>query len=62
VGHFPAAELEHDLDLHVFAEEINGVGQLDAEVMRVNLGAELDFLDLVCVLMLADSLSFLDCS
>lgn len=49
MGHFTSAEAEAGLDLHVFAEESNGVVDLDAEVMGVDTRAELDFLDLVLV-------------
>ena len=59
VGHFAAAEFQDHLDLHVLAQEIDGVAQLDAEIMRVNLRAELDFLDLVGVLVLAGFLVLL---
>ena len=51
VGHFAAAEFQGDLDLHVFAEEIHGMLDFDAEIVRVNFRAELDFLDLVGVLV-----------
>ena len=59
VGHFAAAELEHNLDLHVFAQKIDRVAQFDAEVVWINFGAELDFLDLVGVLVLAGFLVLL---
>ena len=51
VGHLAAAELEHDLHLHFFAEEIDGMGQLHAEIVQLDFRAELDFLHLVGVLM-----------
>ena len=43
VRHLPAAEAQGDLHLHVFAEKIHRVLQLDAEIMRVNVGAESGF-------------------
>jgi hypothetical protein len=45
VRHFPAAEFERDFDFHVFAEESDGMHDFDAEVMGINPGAKLDFLD-----------------
>jgi hypothetical protein len=45
VGHFAATEFEGDFDFHVFAQEINGMHELDAQVMGINARAELDFLD-----------------
>ena len=51
VGHFPAAEPERDLYLHFLTQEIDGAARLDAEIVRVNGRAELDFLDLVGVLV-----------
>ena len=59
VRHFAAAKLERDLHLHVFAQKIDGVLQLDAEVVRVNARAQLHFLDGGGVLVLLDSFSFL---
>jgi hypothetical protein len=51
VGHFAAAETERDFDFHVLAKEINGVGELYAKVMRIDVGAELDFLYAIGVLV-----------
>ena len=45
VRHFPAAEFEHDLHLHVLAQKIDRVLDFDAEVVRVNARTQLDFLD-----------------
>ena len=53
VRHFAALELERDLDLHVFAQKIDRVLKLDAEIMRVDARAQLDFLHRRSVLMLA---------
>jgi hypothetical protein len=39
VRHFAAAEFERDLHLHVLAEKIHRVRDLDAEVVRVNARA-----------------------
>jgi len=39
VRHFPSAKFQRDLDLHVLAEKINRVGELDAEIVRVNARA-----------------------
>ena len=50
--HFPAAELERDLDLHVLAEEADGVLEFYAQVMRINLRAELHLFDPVGMLVL----------
>ena len=52
VRHFAAAKFQRDLHLHVFAQKIDGVHQLDAEVVRVNARAQLHFLDDGGVLML----------
>src|SRR5450756_1466593 len=52
VRHFPAAEYKRDLHLHVFAKKINGVLELDAQIMRVDARAELHFLDGRSVLVL----------
>jgi len=53
VGHFSSAETESHLDLHVLAKKINCVLQFDPEIVGINVGAKLDFLDLVGVLMFA---------
>lgn len=45
VRHFAAAKFQGDLHLHVFAQKINCVRQLDAEVVRINARAQLHFLD-----------------
>jgi len=52
VGHFASAEFEGDFHLHILAEEINGVLDFDAEIVWIDLGAELDFFNLVGVLVL----------
>ena len=51
VGHLPATEPKRDLDLHFITQEIDGVTRLHAEIVGVDRRAELDFLDLVGVLM-----------
>lgn len=53
MGHFPAAKTQGHLDLHFFAKEVDGVTQLDAKVMRIDLRAELNLLHLVRMLVLA---------
>ena len=45
VRHFAAAKFQRDLHLHVLAQKIDRVRQLDAQVVRVNARAQLDFLD-----------------
>jgi len=52
VRHFAAAKFQGDLHLHIFAEEFDGVMHFDAEIMRINAGAELDFFDFRGVLAL----------
>jgi hypothetical protein len=52
VRHFAPAKLEHNLHLHLFAEEIDRVARLDPQIMRVDFRAELDFLYLIGVLVL----------
>jgi hypothetical protein len=52
VGHFASAEFEGDFHLHILAEKVNGVLNFDAEIVRIYLGAELNFFDLIGVLML----------
>jgi hypothetical protein len=51
MSHLAAPEAERDFDLHFFAEEIDGMTELHAHVVRINFCAELDFLNLVGVLM-----------
>ena len=51
VGHFPPAEPERDLHLHFFAQEIDGMAQLDAEVVWINRRTELNFFYLSGVLV-----------
>ena len=51
VGHFAAAEFERDLDLHVFAQEIDPARHFYAKIVGVDGGTKLDFLDAVGVLM-----------
>jgi len=53
VRHLTSPEAEGDLHLHFLAEEVDGVTELHAKVMRIDLRAELDFFDLVRMLMLA---------
>jgi hypothetical protein len=45
VRHFPAAEFERDLHLHVLAQKTSRMLDLDAEIVRINAGTQLDFLD-----------------
>ena len=52
VGHFTTTETERHLYLHLFAEEVDGMLQLNAKVMRVDVGAKLDLLNLIRVLVL----------
>ncbi len=51
MGHFASAEFEGDFHLHILAEKVNGVLDFDAEIVRIDLGAELNLFDLVGVLM-----------
>ena len=51
VRHFASAEAKAHFHLHVLAEEIDGMPELHAEIMRINIRAELDFLNLVRVLV-----------
>jgi hypothetical protein len=53
VRHLAAAETQGDFDLHVLAQKIDRVLLFDAEIVRVDVRAELDFLDLVGVLVFA---------
>ena len=50
--HFPAAEFEGHLDLHVLAQKTDGVFDFDPQVVGINFWAELDFLYLGRVLVL----------
>ena len=52
MGHFAAAKFQGDFHLNFVAEEINSMAQLNAEVVRINARAKLDFFDLVGVLVL----------
>ena len=52
VRHFAAAEAQRDLDFHLLAEEVDGMAQFNPEIVRIDRRAELDFLDLVGVLVL----------
>src|ERR1041385_8394666 len=52
MGHFTSPEFQGDLDLHVLAEEIDGMLNLHPQIMWIDLRAELNFFDLVGVLML----------
>ena len=42
VRHFAAAELQRDLDLHVFGQESDGVIELHTEIVRVDARAKLN--------------------
>jgi hypothetical protein len=53
VRQLAAAEAQGDFHLHVFTQEIDRVLLFDSKIMRVNVRAELDFLDLVGVLVFA---------
>ena len=53
VRHLTAAEAQGDLDLVTFAEEFKNRTHLHVIVMDIGSGAELDFLDLDDVLLLA---------
>src|SRR5690242_10535682 len=53
VRHFAPAESERHFDLHLFAKEVDGVGQLHTEIMRIDLRAQLDLFNLVGVLVFA---------
>src|ERR1051326_5309469 len=59
MGHFAPAELEGDLHLHLFAEKIDGMLDLHSEIMGVDLRAQLDFFNLIGVLMFLGFLVFL---
>ena len=37
VGHFPPAEFEGHLDLHIFAKEVDGVLDFNTEIVRIDL-------------------------
>jgi hypothetical protein len=52
VRHFAPAKLQSDFHLHVFAQEIDGMAQLHAKIMRIDLRTELHLFDLIRVLML----------
>jgi len=43
---FLAAKTQDHLDLHAFAEEVDRVVQLECEIVRINVRAQLDLLDL----------------
>ena len=45
VRHFTPAEFQGDFHFHVLAQKINRVHDLDAEIVRVNPRAELNFFD-----------------
>src|SRR5580765_5830060 len=49
--HFAAAETQGQFNLHLIAQKIDRVGEFDAKIVRINLRAELDFFDLVGVVM-----------
>src|SRR5690606_16283508 len=53
VRHLAAPEAERRLDLHFLAEEVDRVGKLRLEVVRIDGRAELDLLDLARVVVLA---------
>ena len=52
VRHFASAEFQRHLHLHVFTKKANGMLNLNAQIMRINFGAELDLFDLRGVLVL----------
>ncbi len=52
VGHFTAAESKGDLHLHLFAKEIDGMGQFHSEIVRIDIRAQLDLLHAIGVLVL----------
>lgn len=52
VRHLAPSEAQRHLHLHLITQEIDGVHGLHPKVMRINLGAELDLLHLVGVLVL----------
>ena len=52
VLHLTSAKAQRDFDLHVLAQEINGMTNLDAKIVRVNPRAQLHFLYGGSVLML----------
>src|SRR2546426_4337877 len=45
VGHLAPTKAERDFDLHLLTEKFNGVSHFDAEVVRINGRAQLNFLD-----------------
>src|SRR5258707_9838655 len=51
MSHFAPAEFEGDFHLHVLGEKIDRVLDFYAEIVRIDLGAELDLFDLIGVLM-----------
>lgn len=59
VGHFAASESQYDLHLHLIAEKFDGMVQLEVEVMRVDVGPELDFLELAGVAVFLGVVLFL---
>jgi len=59
VSHLATAELQAYFYLHFLAKKIDRMGQLDLEIVRIDRSAELDFFDLVSVLMFLGFLIFL---
>jgi hypothetical protein len=51
VSHFTTSESEGGFDLHVIAEEIDGMADFDTKIMGIDGGGELDFLHAVGVLV-----------
>ena len=52
MGHFTPPESKRDFDLHFLAQKIDRMAELDAEIMRVDGRAELDFFHFIRVVML----------
>ncbi len=52
VSHFAAPEAERDFHLHLLAKKVDGMVELDPEIMGINGRAELDFLNFIGVMVL----------
>ena len=52
MSHFAPAETQRHFHFHVIAHEVDGMGQLRREIVRINARAELDFLHAIGVLVL----------
>lgn len=59
VRHFAATKPQSHLDLHVLAKEVYCASHFERQVMRINAGAQLDFLEEIGVLVLAGFLFLL---